>query len=98
MEEEERGGREGSKSCSCAWLKLEGTSPAVASTVGVTELACEGTEDAAGCRGGWVEWMEAGAVLGPASNWAGFCLSSVKACWRVIAPADWDKVKPWPGG
>lgn len=66
MEEEEREGREGSKTCSCAWFK--GTSPAVASTVGVTVLASEGTQAAAGCRAGWVEWMEAGAVLGPASN------------------------------
>lgn len=64
-EEEEEGG---SKTFSCAWFKFEGTSPAVASTAGVTVLACEGTEAAAGCRGGWVEWMEAGAVLGPASN------------------------------
>lgn len=67
-EEEEGGGREGSETCSCTWFKLEGTSPAVGSTVGVTVLACEGTEAAAGCRGGWVEWIEAGAVLGPASN------------------------------
>lgn len=66
--EEEGGGREGSKTCSCAWFKLEGTSPAVASTGRVTVLACEGTEGAAGCSGGWVDWMEAGAVLGPASN------------------------------
>lgn len=68
MEEVERAGREGSKTCSCAWIILEGTRPAVASTVGVTVLACEGTEAARGCRGGWVEWMEAGAVLGPVSN------------------------------
>lgn len=61
VEEEDGGGREASKTCSCAWIKLE------ASTAGVTELACEGTGAAAGCRGGWVEWMEAGAVLGPAS-------------------------------
>lgn len=66
--EEERGGGEASRTCSCAWFKLDGTSPAVASTAGGTVLLCEGTEAAAGCRGGWVEWMEAGAVLGPASN------------------------------
>lgn len=68
VEEEEGGGREGSKICSCTCFKLEGASPAVASTVGVTVLACERTGAAAGCRGGWVEWIEAGAVLGPASN------------------------------
>ena len=64
-------GVEESRSCSCAWFKLEGTSPAVGSTVGADPLmllACEGTEAAGGCRGGWVEWMEAGAVLGPGSN------------------------------
>lgn len=67
-EEEDGGGREGSATCSCAWFKLEGTSPAVGSTVGVTVLACGRTETAAGCRAGWVEWIEAGAVLGPLSN------------------------------
>ena len=66
--EDEGGGREASRTCSCVLFKLEGTSPAVASTVGVMVLPCEGTEAAAGSRGGWVEWMEAGAVLGPASN------------------------------
>lgn len=55
VEEEEEGGREGSKTCSCVWFKLEGTGEAVASTAGMTMLACEGTEAAAGCRGGWVE-------------------------------------------
>ncbi len=31
VEEAEGGGREGSKTCSCAWFKLEETSAAVAS-------------------------------------------------------------------
>lgn len=43
---EEGGGREGSKTCS--WFKFIGTRPAVTSTAGVTALACEGTEAAAG--------------------------------------------------
>jgi len=64
VEDEERGGREGSRTCS---FKLKGTSPALESTVGVM-VSDEETEAAAGCRGGWVEWMEAGAVLGPVSN------------------------------
>lgn len=55
VEEDEGGEREGSKTCSCAWFKLEGISPALASKAGVTVLACDGTEAAAGCRGGWVE-------------------------------------------
>lgn len=64
-EDTERGGRE----ASCVGFKLEGTSPAVASTVGVTALLCEGIEAAAGSRGGgWVEWMQGGAVLGPGSS------------------------------
>lgn len=60
---------------------------------GVAPLPPVGTE--AGCRGGRVEWMEAGAVLGPGSYW--LCWSSEKACWRLVAPADWDKPKPWTG-
>lgn len=63
VEDEEKGGGEASRTCSLACFKD------VASTVGVTALPSEGTEAAAaGCRRGWVEWMEAGAVLGPASN------------------------------
>lgn len=38
--------------------------------------------------------MKGGAVLGPPSNF--FCLSSVKACCKLMAPADWDSAKPWP--
>lgn len=68
MEEEEGGESEASNTCSCGGLKLEGRRAAVGSTVGGTELACGGAVAAAGCRGGWVEWMEAGAVLGPGSN------------------------------
>lgn len=65
VEDTERGGRE----ASCVVFKFEGTCPAVASTVGVSVLLCEGTEAAAGSRsGGWVEWMEGGAVLGPESS------------------------------
>lgn len=56
-----------------------------------------GWEAAASCRGGWLEWMEAGAVLGPASNWVWFCRSSEKACWRLMAPADWDNPTVWGG-
>lgn len=65
VEDTERGGRE----ASCVVFKLEGTCPAAASTVGVSVLLCEGTEAVAGSRsGGWVEWMEGGAVLGPESS------------------------------
>lgn len=72
MEAEEEVGeeREASNTCSCVWLTLEWASPAIAATVRVdplSVLACEGTEAAAGCTRGGVEWMEAGAVLGPAS-------------------------------
>lgn len=95
VEEQDGGGREASEAGSCPWFILEGTSPAVASTAGVTMLACEGTEPAGGCRRGWVEWIEAGAVLGPASNW--FCLSSEKACCKLTAPADGDNPIPWDG-
>lgn len=90
-------GAEESRTCSCAWFKLEGTSPAVGSKVGADPLmvlACKGKD--AVCRG-WAEWMEAGAVLGPGSNRFWFCLSSVNACCKLIAPADWDNPKPWPG-
>lgn len=68
VEEDEGGERVASKTCSCAWFKLEETSPAVGSAAGVTVLACAGTDAAAGCRGGWVEWMAGGAVLGPVSS------------------------------
>lgn len=67
-EEEEAGGGEASKTFSCAWFKLERIRPAVGSTVEVTVLAGGGTEAAAGCRRGWLEWIDAGAVLGPTSN------------------------------
>lgn len=68
--EEEGGGRQTSNACSCVWVRLEETSPALASTVGVDPLApldCEDTEAADGCSEGRVDWMEAGAVLGPGS-------------------------------
>lgn len=67
-EVEERGGKEASKICSCVGFKLEGTSPSAGSTAGVTVLACDGTIAAAGSSNGCVEWMEAGAVLGPGSK------------------------------
>lgn len=57
VEDEEKGGGEASRTCSFA------------STAGVTVLLREGTEAAAaGCRRGWAEWTQAGAVLGPALN------------------------------
>lgn len=67
VEDKERGGGEAS-TCSFAWFKLEWTSPTVASTGGVTALLCEEAEAATGGKRGWVEWTEAGAVLGPGSN------------------------------
>lgn len=54
-------------------------------------------DTAAGSRGGFVEWMETGAELGPASYWFLLCLSSEKACCNVIAPADWENPNIWPG-
>lgn len=65
-------------------------------------LQREETAAAALCRRGWAvgtrgtEGMEGGAVLGPGSNW--FCLSSEKACCKLTAPADWDKLKLGTGG
>lgn len=87
-----------SETCSCVRLKLDKTNPKAASTGEVTELGCGRAGAAAGCRGGWLEWIEAGAVLGPASIWAWFFLSSEKACWRLMGPADGDNCKLGAGG
>jgi hypothetical protein len=37
-------------------------------------------------------WTEGGAVLGPGSYWPWFCLISEKACCRLTAEADWDRL------
>lgn len=72
-----------------SWFDLEGVAPpAEASTTGAD--ACDGAED----DGGWVERMQAGAVLGPGSSWFLFCRSSEKASCKLTAPADFDNPKP----